>query len=648
MDSARRLTELVKLIHHHNNLYHALDNPEISDIEFDALVRERNDIVREHPDLAHLLETATPIDVKLPENGLMKVKHEHQMASLENAFTQAAVNEFFGRFPTATNYTYEHKLDGLALELRYENGKAQMMVTRGDGLVGEDVTHQIGLFVGIPEVEHQGSFIVRGEGVLPNEQFERLNSLQTKKYKTARNAIAGLVRRLTLDPEHTELAHFIPYALIGEEFEELDYSVKAKQLSDWGFIKPELASLRNIQDNIRSTIYPTDGIVIKVDSHEEALKAGETNHHPKWAIAYKYPPEIKQTTLIDVIWETGRLGAITPVAVYHPINLGGTTNDRATLHNFKQFQRHQLRVGSEIEICRAGDVIPYFMGVLKEGKGALIKPPTKCPSCSEPVSFDGSDGEDIFIQCNNLTGCPAQRTRRYINFIDRDGLNIMGLGEVKVDWLVSNNVVTEYRDFFRLPELRADIPLSIIGDKSFDKLIASANKARTVEMARFIKALGLPQIGKGNAKTIAKAVQTPEALIGLLTNAEQLKQLPGIDWVTAFMVVNAMTSHSGAMKREIERVLGELEIVMDDTSNLKGEVCVTGKFKFPRNDIKAYLRSRGYEMVSGVKNKVECLICGFDASDAKIEKAEQRKITVISAGQYTFEQLKAEFEECFE
>lgn len=630
MNPTNRLIELTELLKYHDRLYFLEDRSEISDHEYDALKKEFNDILAEHPELQQLDTRTTPVNLEIQDSRLQKVKHETQMASIENVFNLEEIDEFKSRFPDDTAYVYEHKNDGIAVDLRYEDGQLVRIATRGDGFIGEDITHNLPLFINIPQqLDAGGTNTIRGEGVISNEMFARLQAFSAKPYKSARNAASGLLRSLTVHEDLYGLIDFIPYDLESDTIEYDTYEHMIDEVVALGFTRPEPAGLNHILTGMRSNKYPTDGIVIKVNDIELRHTAGSTLHHPRWLTAYKYPAEIKETELLDVVFQTGRTGVVTPVAVYKPVIFGGIENTRATLHNYKQFAKHKLRRGSIVKVCRSADVIPYFMEVVKEGNGTIIKFPRSCESCGEPLRYDGNDHEQTFMVCENHAGCPAQRSGRFYMFADRDGLNIIGLGKVTVDYLVANNFVTEYADLFKLERYRDQIDPTVVSPLVLDKLIKSAERSKRVEINKVIKALGLPNIGVANAKTIAKELSSGDELIPLLKDADRMKELPGIEWATAMMVGNELYENDGALEQEITNLLKVLNIIYIEGGEEYKQICISGKFSIPRDAIKALLLPKGYELVKSVTKDTVGLIIGYDHSEGKVIKATKYEQPIV-------------------
>lgn len=628
-----RLETLVKQIRYHAGVYYREDRSEISDADYDLLVQEYNQIVNDHPELL-TEETdvfkgkAVPIDTTGTE--FQKVPHEPPMLSLDNVFTPEAYEEWKAKLPEQDqdDIALEWKFDGIALRLVYEDGKLSQLLTRGTGLIGEDVTENVDNYTNIPEdlpedFTEGKKIIIDGEGVIDTKLFEELNDLVPTPYVTPRHAASGITRNRSLKElvkgSLTFVAHSFPRVI------KSGYDETMMALRKLGFSTSQDYRVDGITVE-RPTHLPfaVDGIVAKVRNHERRKELGETNHHPRWATAYKFPTLFESPKLEDVIWETGRTGTITPVATFSPVPIAGVTVRRATLHNYRTFQREAegLRVGSIIKVGMAGDIIPQFFEVEKVGKGRQCKPPKNCPACDEPLRYEGADQEQIFLTCTNHAKCPAQTLGRLYNFGSTHAMNIRGLGPASISRFNQLGLLNTFVDFFHLRDLTQNTPLS----KNELKLLDEIDKCRNTSFARFITALGINGVGKGTARDLAAHIKSKEEFIKFMEDPDGLMEIPDIGWGIAMNVASYVKEN----RTTIETLLELLEFEVTEVPDTLIPIVVTGKFPIRRKAIEEGLLSHGFDVGDRVTSKTKAVVLGEFPTKHKETTANELGIPVLN------------------
>lgn len=519
----KRLKELKELIEYHANKYYNEDAPEISDFEYDMLMLELKNIEKEHPEL---ITSDSPTQVIVAkgkaDTHFTEVTHEVPLQSLQDVFNIGDVNDFVNRIEkTVSNpeYVVEAKIDGLSVALEYVNGVFVRGATRGNGLVGEDVTLNLATIKNIPKtLPERVTVTVRGEVFLPKEKFEKINEerevLGEKLFANPRNAAAGSLRQL--DPNVTaerELDIFIFNMQKIENKEITSHYESLQYLKQLGFnVSPYTTKCNNIEEilkeierigNERGEIpFDIDGAVIKVDSLAQREEIGVTTKTPKWAVAYKYPPEKKETILEDIVIQVGRTGALTPVAILKPVRVAGSLISKTTLHNEDFIKDKDIRVGDSVLIQKAGDVIPEVVEVIKEKRNGTEKEfemPKTCPICgSETVREDG----ETVTRCTGIE-CPAMLFRSLVHFTSRDAMNIEGLGPAVVEQLLDAKLITNIADIYTLT-LEDILTLERMGEKSANNLINAINKSKQNSLDRLLNSFGIRHVGTKTSKILVK------------------------------------------------------------------------------------------------------------------------------------------------
>jgi DNA ligase (NAD+) len=649
-EARARAEQLREQIDHHAHLYYVRDAPEISDAEYDRLFRELLDLEERHPQL-QTSDSPTQRVGGAPVEAFRKVRHRTQMLSLDNAFTLDEVAEFVRRVervvPDVEEYVCELKIDGLAMSLTYRDGQLVCGATRGNGIEGEDVTAQVRTVRAIPWTLREvpkgmpREFEVRGEVYLPKRSFAALNAEQEEAgkptYANPRNAAAGAVRQL--DPRITarrRLSAFM-YALdppgpARTQKEILD------QLSTMGFrVNPEhqvVASLDGVaafldtwRERRHDLDYETDGVVVKVSRLDQEGELGAVSRSPRWAIAYKFPPEEKEAVVEDIVVQVGRTGAATPVAWLSPTLVAGSTVRRATLHNEDEVARKDVRVGDTVVLHKAGDVIPEIVRVIPEKRPQGAKPwrtPDVCPSCGGPLTRE--EGE-VVRRCLNAL-CPAQRRERLRHFAGRSAINIEGLGEAIIDQLLDRGFVEDPADVFTVTREQL-LELEGFADKSADNLLRSIESRRVVPLARLINALGIRHVGEHTAFALAARFASLEALAS--ATVDDLVDTEGIGTVVAEHVHQWFESEQG------RRLLGKLAAVgvraeqaESGTGPWSGQTWVlTGSLDaMTRPEAEARIRALGGTPSSSVSRKTHTVVAGA-APGSKLDKAQRLGVRVL-------------------
>ncbi len=653
---AARAADLAAQIRHHRERYYRDDDPEVSDAEFDELVRELATLAGQYPDFdtpdSPLAEVGAP-----PSATFAPVRHVVAMLSLDNAFDHEELVAWHARIERVITdpvaFVGEPKLDGLAISLLYEDGRLVRGATRGDGEVGEDVTANVATIAAIPE-QLQGRSVparleVRGEIFMPLASFEELNRRQgeagDRLFANPRNAAAGSLRQK--DPRVTESRDlaFDAYQLGVQEGGPLlrSHHETLEWLGDLGLPVNEhihrLATLDEVygfcewvETNRHSFGYEIDGAVIKVDDLAQRAELGFTSRAPRWAIAYKFPPEEKTTVLRDIMVSIGRTGRATPFARLEPVFVGGSTVGLATLHNQDEVARKDVRVGDTVIVRKAGDVIPEVVGpvLAKRKRGARKwKFPTTCPVCGQPlVRLEGEADH----RCVNFD-CPAQRVQRIVFFAGRSAMDIEGLGEERVTQFVDAGLLTDAADVYSLT-VEQLVPLERIGERSAQLLVVAIDASRTQPLAKLLVGLGIRHVGPSAAIALARELGDLDAIAS--ASVEDLAAVPGVGGVIAESVRAFFANQRNRALIEKLRVAGvhfegpaRLAAPADGPS-LEGLTFVlTGTLPtMTREAAQAELEARGGKVTSSVSKKTSYVVVG-ESPGSKLAKAEQLGVPTI-------------------
>lgn len=622
------MEKLTEEILYHADLFFNKDRQEIPNHVYDEKVARWNELAEARPDLAELFEIHNkPVPIHVPTNqGLLVVELKEPMLSLKKAHTLAEMEAFdnsIGGEPT----TDEFKMDGLALEIHYVNHKRGPMYSRGDGFVGEDVTHAANLFWDIPDTIPDylpDLFIVRGEGAVSYEDFHLYNDTAVVERSNPRNAVSGWVRALPQNQDKAVkglLKFFIYYS--NDELGCEDYDELREAWKNLGFTLPFKASHKDILENNERDDFPVDGVVRKVKNLAKQKELGSNNRHPKWAIAYKFPQEEYVTPLKAVFWQTGKTGVVTPVGAYEPVRINGVVCNRASLHNYRNFMALGLREDSTVSISRNGDVIPGVNCVVNHGVGKPLKAPTECISCGSVLQLKVTkNSADLY--CENVTECPAQLVRRCIELVSRRCLNIDGLGPVQLGQLCNDLVIQTPRDIFRLNEFHVS-----------PRVLDNIHRAREQPLFQAINALGLPGVMRTRAIKLANACpeEAPEKILDWLQQASNIMKVPGFSAGLAMPIAKAMSG--GPVRAAAFQLLMELKIIpksdVSEPYTVKGSI--TGELGHKRAELIDYFADHGIELEDKLTKDCEFLIIGEKPSQAKVLKATETGIRMLNGTQ---------------
>ena len=654
-----RVLELHSLINFHSHKYHSLDTPEIEDHEYDALFQELLQLEDRFPELLYDFSPSQRVGSK-PLDGFKKIEHLIPMLSLENAFNQQDMEDFNKRIlerlliEADVNFSCEPKLDGIAVNLLYKNGRLDLASTRGDGKIGEDITHNIRTINSIPlSLIDSNSKLptvieIRGEVFIEKKDFDLANKKAIKAgektFANPRNAAAGSLRQL--DPSIAASRPLKFYAHGMGFIEEGDFklpdsqSEMLKQYKSWGLptnpYNDVAANLEACEEyylkilNERDILpYEIDGIVFKVNNLAKQLSLGQVSRAPRWAIARKFPAEVGTTLVKKISFQVGRVGGITPVAEFLPVNIGGVTVSHASIHNFDEINRLDVREGDTVDIKRAGDVIPQIISVNldKRKKGSLkVSLPKRCPSCkNDLVRIEG----EAILRCTAGLDCPAQRIGSLIHFVSRNALNIDGLGERIIELLVDKKLVLNFADLFRL-DIKDIINLEGFGEKSATNLIKSIQASKDTNLSRFIYSLGIREVGEATAMNLALNFNNISKF--LAADEQDFLEINDIGPVASNYIKEFLASDENINLVKDLIALGvnpkEMEVKNDNPFSSKS-IVITGSFNnIARSQLKEELIRVGARVSSSVSSKTEYLIAG-EKPGSKLKKATDLQITIL-------------------
>ncbi len=650
-----RMQALCDQLNQYNNEYYVLDAPSVPDSEYDRLLRELRELEAQYPELQLADSPSLRVGGEpLPE--FRQVRHETPMLSLDNAFSEDELRDFDRRVrgrltdPAELRYACEPKLDGIAVSLLYVDGVLVRAATRGDGRVGEDITHNVRTIRSVPLKLKGGGWPaeleVRGEIYMPRQGFEKMNEAArqagTKTFVNPRNAAAGSLRQLDSRITATRPLEMCCYGIAGaEEGLFATHSEGLYQLGEWGFnINPEMRVVDDIDGCLAyyadmlsrrdGLSYDIDGLVFKVDSLALQAELGFVSRAPRWAIAHKFPAQEEITLLKDVEFQVGRTGAVTPVAKLEPVFVGGVTVSNATLHNLDEIQRLGVKIGDTVIVRRAGDVIPQIVQVVEDRRpkdARDIEAPAACPVCESPV--ERAPGEAA-MRCTGGLVCGAQRKEAIKHFASRKAMDIDGLGDKLVEQLVDTGRIETVADLFRLEAARL-LDMERMGQKSADNLVAALDKARHTTFPRFLYALGIREVGEATALNLAKHFRTLEALM-----AADEEALLAVDDVGPIVASHIASFFASDYNRQVIAQLQQngvdwpVEKQSDGEQPLAGQTWVlTGNLEtMTRGEAKEQLQALGAKVAGSVSAKTSCVAAGANAG-SKLKKAEELGIKVI-------------------
>lgn len=644
----KKSAELRETIKYHNRRYYDDDAPEIEDFEYDALMRELKAIEAEFPQLL-TSDSPTQRVGGTASKKFSEVQHTVKMESLQDVFSLEELRDFAARLDASrAEFSVEPKIDGLSVALEYENGYFFRGSTRGDGVIGEDVTENLLGILSIPKkIPFSGSIEVRGEVYMPFSSFERLVAEQENSGlpapKNPRNAAAGALRQkdaAVTAKRELDIFIFNVQRISGMEFnshrDSLDF-LKAQgfhvlpSYKHCSNIEEAISEVQRIGDSRGSVSYGIDGAVIKVDSLAYREELGSTAKYPKWAVAYKYPPEEKETVLRDIEIAVGRTGALTPTAVFDPIMLAGTTVSRATLHNEDFITSKGISIGDRILVRKAGEIIPEVLKVTEHSENAEpFRLPDRCPSCGSPVSREV--GEAV-LRCTNAE-CPAQLLRHLIHFTSRDAMDIEGLGPAVLEQLWNSGMVTNIVDLYTLDFERV-AQLERIGDKSSQNLREAIERSKQADVSRLIFAFGIRHIGSKAASLMAEHFLTMDSILS--ASAEDFEKIEGFGEIMARSAAEFFSLDDTRQAVERLRDLGvnmrSLKEIKDQRFSGKTFVLTGTLPTYKRSEAAAIIESFGGKASSSVSKKTDYVLAGEEAG-SKLDKAVSLGIPVIDENEF--------------
>ncbi len=658
MDKQRaelRLSELIELINEHNYQYYVLDNPNISDSDYDKLFQELLNIENNYPELLTSNSPSQRVGAE-PSEAFKQIKHTTAMLSLGNAFYEDDLIAFNKRICDELDlvdieYTAEPKFDGLAVTIHYENGNLKLAATRGDGYTGEDVTHNIKTINTIPLTislkDLPSQFEVRGEVFMLKNDFLLLNKYQSEKgektFANPRNAAAGTLRQLDPSVAVKRPLRFYAYNIFSsttqitnsqaESFEILKkYKIPTTQhIKVIKGVEGMMSYYKEINDLRPSLPFDIDGVVYKVNLFKHQDNLGFVSRAPRWAIAHKFPAEEAHTELLGIDVQVGRTGSITPVARLRPVQVAGVTVMNATLHNEDELRRKDIHIGDHVVVRRAGDVVPEVVRVISEKRPQDAKKfemPNICPSCN---SILVKDKDEAVLRCVNGISCPAQKKQGLMHFVSRKAMNIDGLGEKIIDQLMDSNLLNQTSDFYRLKKEQL-LSLERFAEKSADNLIKSIENSKNTSMARFIYALGIRNVGEATANDLANHFGNLNKI--KQASLDQLIEVRDIGPTVAESIFKYFNSSESV--NEIEQLVSlgihwqDIKLDLNKNRELEGQVFVlTGTLPtLKRDEAKALIMNAGGKVSGSVSKNTDYVVAG-DEAGSKLEAAKKLNITII-------------------
>ena len=651
-----RIEELRRQLELHNYKYYVENNPEISDFEFDTMMRELQDLERAHPEYADPNSPSVRVGSDLTSE-FRTVRHRYPMLSLGNTYSLDELHEFIDRIEREagpTDYVCELKFDGTAISLTYDNGSLTLAATRGDGVQGDDVTANVRTVRSVPlhlrGNDYPAHFEIRGEILMPYASFDRLNAEREANgeplFANPRNAAAGTLKQQSSAVVARRGLDCTLYQLAGDNLPFKTHWESLQQAREWGFkISDRMRichTVNEVDDFIRhwdtarhALPFPTDGVVIKVNDFAVRRQLGFTAKAPKWAVAYKFKAEQALTRIDSVSFQVGRTGAITPVANLEPVLLAGTTVRRATLHNAEQMARLDIRPGDMVYVEKGGEIIPKITGVDLSQRPADSQPfryITVCPVCGTPlVRYEG----EAKHYCPNQSGCRPQIIGRIIHFIRRKALDIEGLGEETVELLYDNGLVRTVADLY---DLRAEqlAPLPRLGAKSAENIIRSIQRSKEVPFPRVLFGLGIRFVGETTAKYLAEHFRTLDAVMA--ASREELVQAEEIGDRIADAILEYFADETNL---EIIRRLRAAGLQFEATTSERSSEAlagksfvVSGRFSRSRDEMKALIEAHGGRNLAAVSGNVDYIVAGEKMGPAKLKKAEKLGIRIIDEEEF--------------
>lgn len=648
--------KLCEQIWYHSRLYYVEHNPEISDEEFDFLLKKVEQIEKEHPEWITPLSPTQRVNESISK-GFSQVEHRIPMLSLANTYSRQEIEEFLARMHKLTErkdlaFSCELKMDGIAITAHYEKGIFTRGVTRGDGKFGDDITANIKTIAGLP-LKLTGKDLpdqleVRGEVFMNHKTFKELNEERAAAdeplWANPRNAAAGSLKLLDAREVSKRKLQVVFYGIADESSHAIKSQFETHtHLKQWGLpILPHLAKCKNMDEiwNFAEEIralrpklpFDIDGIVIKLDDLREQKQLGNTAKNPRWAVAFKFAAEQALTRIKDITVQVGRTGVLTPVAELDPVFVSGSTIARATLHNEEEVERKDIRIGDWVYIEKGGDVIPKVVRVDLDRRPAHTHPwkmPTKCPVCGTAV--ERISGE-VAVRCPNIQSCPEQCLRRIAYFSSKPAMDIDNMGEKVVEQLVRRGFVTRPSDIYTLTAEQL-YQIDNFKEKSVQNLLNSIEKSKKVPLEKFIMALGIKYVGEGTAEDLARRAGSIQALMRM--KSSELLQIEGVGEKVATAVENYFSLKenqeeiSRLLTLGVQPIIREAKVFIGHPFSGKTFVLTGALQKFTRSDAATMIKERGGKVTDSVSKKTDFLVVG-DAPGSKLDKALELGITVLT------------------
>ncbi len=648
----KEMRDLEKSIEYHSKKYYIEDSPEISDFEYDEMFYRLKTLEEQYPEFASANSPTKRVGGAVLDK-FEKVTHDVRMGSLRDVFNFEELVDFIDKTP-ADNYSVECKIDGLSVSLIYDNGEFLLGSTRGDGNIGENVTENLKTIPTIPlKIDYNGHLEVRGEVFMPKENFEVLNEKRSKNgeqlFANPRNAAAGSLRqldsRITAERKLDIFIFNIQSCdkIFQTHSEGLEFlkSLGFKVIPDFSILKTPnqiIEKINQIGQNRTNLSFDIDGVVIKVNNIKKREEYGDTGTVPKWAVAYKFPPEEKETELLDICVNVGRTGVITPYAVLSPVRLAGTTVSRATLHNYDFIAERDIRIGDTVIVRKAGDIIPEILKINEKKRKAgsvKYKMPDKCPSCGEPVY---READEAAFYCTN-SSCPAQLLRNLSHFVSRNAMNIDGLGEALLTLMIDAGIISTPADLYYLKTEQLS-SLERMGEKSATNIISAISQSKNRGLDRLLFALGIRQIGEKASKALAAAFNDIEIFFTL--GVEELCKIEDIGQITAENIINYFSHPQTRKLIDLLKAAGVKTIYDSNIVDRRfdGKIFVlTGTLPtMKRSEAETLIEKYGGKNSNSVSKKTNFVLAGADAG-RKLAKARSLGITVIDENTF-LEMLK--------
>jgi DNA ligase (NAD+) len=655
-----RIKFLRSELNRHNYLYYVKAQPEISDYDYDQLLRELIELEKQFPEFDDPNSPSRRVGSDISQE-FVQVRHKYPMLSLANAYSYAELTDFDNRIrkalPEPYEYVCELKFDGVAIGLTYRHGKLVQAITRGDGTMGDDVTVNVRTIRTIPLELHgtdfPAEFEIRGEIFMPRNVFDEINSeredISETPFANPRNAAAGTLKLLNSAEVARRKLDSTLYYLLGDNLpadNHYDNMLKAKE---WGFkVSEHMTLCKNLTevqqyiehwDRARKKLpFDTDGVVVKVNSYRQQNLLGFTAKTPRWAVAFKYKPERVSTELLSVDFQVGRTGAVTPVANLKPVKLAGTTVKRASLHNADQIQLLDIRVGDWVFVEKGGEIIPKIVGIDQSKRSLFSKPidfPGECPECG--TALVRPEGEARHF-CPNQYGCPPQIKGRIEHFISRKALNIDGLGEETVALLYDKNLIRDAADLYSLTSEQL-LALERFADKSADNAIKSIEKSKSVPFPRVLFGIGIRYVGETTAKKLAQHFGSIDAIAS--ATVEQLVEVEDVGDRIALSIIEFFSDERNRILIEKLKVAGvQMAVSPADTKilsdKLKGmSIVISGTFsRISRDELKDLIAKHGGKNVSSISASTSLLVAGENMGPAKLEKATKLGIKIVDEEEF--------------